>query len=252
MINQEEIMKKTSSSKEVDLRNDFLGLFKECPIPEYELLDNLGLFTRRQVISKLLFFNELYKKIIDVHGVIVEFGVRWGRNLTLFESLRGLYEPYNLNRKIIGFDTFAGFPSIDDKDGRAKNIAQGAFGVTEGYEDYLRKIMNYHEQESPISHIKKYQIVKGDATTEIERFLKDNPETIIALAYFDFDLYKPTKKCLEAIKGHLTKGSILGFDELNVHSYPGETLAFKEVFGLDRFQIKRNQFSSVQSYVVVE
>ena len=29
MINQEEIMKKTSSSREVDLRNDFLRLFKE-------------------------------------------------------------------------------------------------------------------------------------------------------------------------------------------------------------------------------
>mgnify|MGYP003971701973 CR=1 FL=1 len=28
--------------------------------------------------------NEIYKKIIDVHGVIMEFGTRWGQNLALF------------------------------------------------------------------------------------------------------------------------------------------------------------------------
>jgi len=29
---------------------------------------------------------------------------------------------------------------------------------------------------------------KGDASVEVENILYDNPETIIALAYFDFDL----------------------------------------------------------------
>jgi len=61
--------------------------------------------------------HELYQNIINVHGNIVEFGTRWGTNLALFESFRGMYEPYNYTRKIVGFDTFEGFSGIDGKDG---------------------------------------------------------------------------------------------------------------------------------------
>ena len=109
-----------------------------------------------------------------------------------------------------------------------------------------------HEQESPISHIKKYLLIKEDATVEIEKYLNENPETIIALAYFDFDLYEPTKKCLKAIKAHITRGSVIGFDELNVHDFPGETLALKKIFGLDRYRINRSPYSSNESYIVIE
>jgi hypothetical protein len=56
-------------------------------------------------------------------------------------------------------------------------------------------------------------------------YLENNPETIIAFAYFDFDLYEPTKICLEAILPHSTKGAIIGFDEINSHIFPGETKA---------------------------
>ena len=170
----------------------------------------------------------------------MEFGVRWGQNLALFESFRGTYEPYNHSRKIVGFDTFSGFPSVHSKDGDADIVSEGALSVTKDYEKYLETVLDYHEKESPLSHIKKYQLVKGDATSTIVQYLSDNPETIIALAYFDLDLYEPTKKCLEKIKGHLTKGSIVGFDELNLHEFPGETLAFKEIFGLSNYRIIRS------------
>ena len=81
--------------------------------------------------------------------------------------------------------------------------------------------------------------------------MEKNPETIIALAYFDFDLYEPTKECLMAIKTRLVKGSILGFDELNDPDSPGETLALMEVFGLENVQLKRFPFASRVSYFVL-
>lgn len=241
-----------ASDKELSLREEFFNLFKSCPIPENELLSNMGLFLNRQTLSRILFMNEMYQKIINIHGIVVEFGVRWGQNIALFESFRGMYEPYNYTRKIVGFDTFEGFPSIDAKDGKSDIVSVGAYSVTEGYEEYLKKILNYHEQESPLSHIKKYELIKGDATLMIGKYLKDNPETIIALAYFDIDLYEPTKKCLEAIKGHLTKGSIIGFDELNYHDFPGETLALKETFGLDGYKIIRSPLNPHPSYIIIE
>jgi len=175
--------------------------------------------------------------------------VRWGQNLALFGSFRGIYEPYNYNRKIVGFDTFSGFPIIDKKDGN--KLSKGDYSVTQNYDLYLDEILKCHEMESPIPHKKKYELVVGDATQMIDNYLTDNPETIIALAYFDFDIYSPTKKCLESIKDRLTKGSILAFDELNCHEFPGETLAFKEVFGLDRFSIQRSPLNPLCSYMVV-
>lgn len=241
-----------ASEREMALRQGLIRDFKECPIPDNELFSNLSLFTSRQNLSQILFVHEMYQHIVDVHGVIMEFGVRWGRNLALYESLRGIYEPFNHNRKIIGFDTFEGFPSVDAKDGSADIIGVGAFNVTTNYDEYLARILDYHEQESPISHIKKYELVKGDATRSIHEYLARNPQTIVSFAYFDFDIYEPTLACLAAIKDRLTKGSVIGFDELNNKDYPGETLAVQEVLGLGCYKIRHSRFSPTQSYLVVE
>lgn len=247
-----EIKTKTiASTAEQDKRKAFFELYENNPIPPAERLSNTGVFTKRQDLSKQLFFNEIYHQLVHVHGVIMEFGVRWGQNLVTLNNLRGIYEPYNYSRKIIGFDTFEGFPSVDKKDGEHAVIEKGAFSVTKDYEKYLEQVLNYHEQECPLAHIKKNSLVKGDATVTLEKYLKEHPETIIAFAYFDFDIYEPTKKCLELIKPHLTKGSILGFDELNDPQFPGETVALREVLGLNNVAIKRNRFSGIQSYCVI-
>jgi len=240
------------SDKEASIRQGLIRNFKECPIPDEELFANLSLFINRQNLSQILFIHELYQHIVDVHGVIMEFGVRWGRNLALYESLRGIYEPFNHNRKIIGFDTFEGFPSVDEKDGTAEIIGVGAYNVTQKYDEYLAKILDYHEQESPISHIKKYELVKGDAVRSIHEYLARNPQTIVSFAYFDFDIYEPTRACLAAIRDRLTKGSVIGFDELNNSDYPGETLALQEVLGLGTYRVRHSRFSPTQSYIVVE
>jgi hypothetical protein len=223
-------------------------LYNDCPIPKNERLANSGLFVKRQDLTKQLFLNDIYTKILNTHGVIMEFGVRWGQNLVTLNNLRGIHEPFNYSRKIIGFDTFSGFSNVDEKDGGHKIIKEGAFSVTENYEDYLEQVLAYHESENPLSHIKKNTIIKGNAVKTLEKYLKEQPETIIALAYFDFDIYEPTQKCLELIKPFLTKGSIIGFDELNDPQFPGETVALKEVFGLNNVRIKRSKYSGIQSY----
>lgn len=240
------------SPKEIRDREDILRLFNSCPIPEKELLRNLSLFINRQTFSRYIFFQEIYQKILNVHGVVMEFGVRWGQNLALFSTLRGIYEPYNYTRKLIGFDTFSGFPSVSEKDGNADVIRVGELKVSEQYEVYLEKILAYHQSESPLSHINKFEIVKGDAAHTLEAYLKKNPETIVAFAYLDMDLYEPTKNVLSLIKDHVTKGSIIGFDELNYPAFPGETLALKEVFGLSKFSIKRSTLTPMSSYIVIE
>jgi hypothetical protein len=245
----------SASDREIGLRASFGELFRRCPIPQSELLDNVGLFARRQLLSRIFWMAELYRKVLPVHGVVMEFGVRWGQNLVLFHSFRGMWEPFNYSRKIVGFDTFGGFPSeaIDNADGGGTHVVAGGHGVSEAYELYLDRLLEYHESESPISHVRKYHLVKGDVSTTVPSYLKENPETIVALAYFDLDLYKPTKECLKAILPHLTKGSVLGFDEVGFHSFPGETAALKEVLGLDKYRIQRiGDLCPFGSYIQIE
>jgi hypothetical protein len=188
--------------------------------------------------------------VIPVHGIIMEFGVRWGQNLALFSALRGMHEPFNYNRRIVGFDTFGGFPSISSQDGPL--VTPGDYSVCPGWIENLHSILDFHNANAPIPHKRKHELVVGDATVTLPQYLSNHPETIVALAYFDFDIYQPTKECLAAIQPHLTKGSVLAFDELNTPEFPGETIAVREVLGLSRYAIRRDPSSPLTSYLVVE
>lgn len=241
-----------STESELSSRQQLFELFKQCPIPDHELLSNLGVFVSRQAWSRYLYMNHLYSQILNVHGIIIEFGVRWGQNLSIFSNLRGMYEPFNHQRRIVGFDTFEGFPSVKPEDGTMEVARPGGYSTTKGYEEYLQKVLELHEKESPIPHMRKFELVKGDASAQIQGFLDAHPEAIVALAYFDFDLYEPTKVCLEAIKDRLTKGSVVAFDELNYPGWPGETQALREVFGLGRYAIKRTPFNPEPGYIVID
>lgn len=253
MLNNKDFGNITYDSIEEKIyKENLVRHFRECPIPDNELLSNLGLFINSKNLSRILFMDHLYKQIIDVHGSIIEFGVRWGQNIALFNSLRGIYEPFNRHRKIIGFDTFTGFPTISEKDGNSTLMKEGNDAVSENYVNYLTKLLNIQESSSPLSHIKKFELIVGDANITIGKYLKEHPEIIIALAYFDFDTYEATKTALRFIQPHLTKGSVLGFDELNDVDSPGETIALMESFNLNTIKLKRYRYTSRTSYFVLE
>lgn len=252
-MNKQDVGIKTySSSEEYEARRNFFEHFAQCPIPEDQVLSNLGLYLSSKNIARLLFLDHLYRQIIDVQGVIMELGTRWGQNLAVLSALRGIYEPFNRHRKIIGFDTFQGFPAISEKDGNSDMMKKGSLAVTTDYEAYLKKTMEHQEKDNPLSHIRKFEICAGDATVELAAYIERHPETIVSFAYFDFDLYEPTKKCLQLLKPRLVRGSILGFDELNDADSPGETKALMETFGLNNVRLKRYRYASRVSYFVVE
>jgi hypothetical protein len=198
----------------------------------------------------MLFLNELYQKVIHVHGTIMQFGVHWGQNLALLACLRCIYEPYNQTRQIVGFDTFSALSGIDRRDGQM--VSEGAKYVPESYEHYLEKYLESQEWGHTLSGKKVIKLIKGDAARTLKTYLDKHTETIISIAYFDFAFYTPTKTCLELLRSRVTKGSILVFDELNEHKHPGATLALKDVFGLDKYAIKRSPVHPSYSYISIE
>ena len=139
----------------------FAELLKNCPIPDNEILLNMGLFLVPQTLSRILFMDFLYRQILTVQGVVVDFGTRWGQNLSLFSAMRGIYEPYNRLRKIVGFDTFEGFPCPSGQDSKSRMMVEKSYSVTSGYLDYLSNMLDIQEHENPLSHIKKYDKCYG-------------------------------------------------------------------------------------------
>ncbi len=245
-------IKSIASEAEISNRIGLNNLWNQSPIPENEKVSNSALFLKRQELSKILFLNHIYQKILPTHGVLIEFGVRWGQNLVTLNNLRGIYEPYNYGRKLIGFDTFEGFVNVDEKDGKHEIIKNGAFSVTQGYEFFLEHLLTAHHNESPLNHIKKNVLRKGDAVIEFKKYIDEHPETIVSLAYFDFDIYQPTKDCLQLLLPLMPKGAIIAFDELLDPQFPGETIAYKEILEIRNYQLLKNPFGGIQSYLILE
>jgi hypothetical protein len=194
-------------------------------------------FLKRQSLSRLIYYYELYQKLVDVPGVICEFGIQWGATLAALVNLRGMLEPFNHSRLICGFDTFKGFLPVDTNGDHL--TSPGDYSTTEDYYRILEEILQLQESGSPLPHIKKFELVPGDASQTIPPWLERNPHAIIAMAIFDMDVYKPTRDVLEAILPRLTRGSLLVFDELNCAHFPGETKAVQEVIGLNKLKLRR-------------
>lgn len=245
-----ECMKTQASTDEVEAYRALAALLQSSPIPSGEILANLSLYLTRSSLSQILFMSHLYSRILDVHGVVMEFGNRWGRNLALFSSLRNVFEPHNYGRKIVGFDTFEGFPTVAPEDGGDAVIKVGALSVAPDYQSYLDELLAIHERLSPRPQLRRFETVKGDVEKTLPSYLQAHPETIIALAYFDMDLYQPTKTALKTIQPYLTKGSVIGFDELCLREFPGETTALREVLDLSQHALVRSPYSNHQSYIV--
>jgi Macrocin-O-methyltransferase (TylF) len=207
-------------------------------------------FLKRQILSRLIYQDMLYRKIINVPGVICEFGVQWGATMAALINLRGIYEPYNHSRTIHGFDTFEGFPGVSAEDGSA--LATGDYATSKGYEAQLEEILTLQESFSPLPHMKKFELIKGDVTTSVPLWIAANKHVIISMAIFDMDMYEPTKTAIAAVIPRLTRGALLVFDELNCRHFPGETLAVMETLGLGKLRLERFPHQPFCAFAVFE
>ncbi len=230
-------------------RNDFI---KNLSIPPTVQFEAFPVFATRQIITRFLELYEVFKLIIDVPGSIIECGTGRGLGLMSFAHFATIFEPYHYTRKIVGFDTFKGFPKLTKQDltSSAEHMKKG--GLAFDFYEILKDAIKIFDQNRPIGHIQKVDVIKGDICKTLPEYIAKNPHLLVALLYLDLDLYAPTSKTLELLKDRFAKGSIIVFDELNHQDYPGETIAVMELPGLRNLRLKRFPFATMSSYVVVE
>jgi hypothetical protein len=244
-----------ATNNQMQNRDQLLELFQTSPLPPSELIFNLGLYTRGSLLVKFLVMSDLYQRVLHLPGQILEFGVWWGQNLILLENLRAIYEPFNKQRILVGFDTFKGYSSTSKQDGQNSSVVfeDETYSTGLEYKSYLENLLKVHEGSNILGHVQgNHRLIEGNVVETAPQYFKDHPESLVALAYFDMGPYLPTKTALEAILPHLMPGSILLMDELTWVESPGEAIAFKEVFANVPYKIEKCALYPSKSIVTIQ
>jgi len=162
------------------------------------------------------------------------------------------FEPVAIARKIIGFDTFCGFPSLSEKDCSPTNENLKKFKPEYNvYEELLECVSEYDDNRF-LNHLPKVELIKGDALKTIPIYINDNRHLVVSLLFMDFDLYEPTKVALEHFVPRMPRGGIIAFDEINNEHWAGETLAVLETFGsLNKLELRKFPFDPNIAYMVL-
>jgi len=244
----------TQAKWEPEYRKELEKYFEKSAGSISEKLENFPKYVPRQNLARFLARYEIFKLIKNIQGSIVECGVLFGTGLMSFAHLSTILEPYNFQRRIIGFDTFSGFPNISEKD--TQGISKKAFELKKGgysahsIED-LQEAIRIFNMNRYLNHFPKIELVKGDFNETIEKYLEEHSHLVISCLYLDFDIYSPTKTAIEKLLPLVPKGGVVIFDELNEELFPGETIAVKETLELSKFRIKRFSFEPRISYTVI-
>jgi hypothetical protein len=221
-------------------------------LPLEKKLENFPKYVRRQNLTRFLALYEIFKQIIEVKGSIIECGVNQGFGIMSWAKLSAILEPANLTRRIYGFDTFGGFPKLNEQDraSSSQHVKEGDLAAN-SYDEIL-KLSEIHDSTRFIGHVPKVKLIKGDASKTIPQFVVEHPHLVVSLLFLDFDLYEGTRTALEHFVPRMPIGSIIAFDELDNPLWPGETLAMFEFCAERKLRLRRLPFDPYIGYAVVE
>jgi hypothetical protein len=224
----------------------------ESPFSQADRLRNFSLYTPRQEMTNFLIRYEIFKRVLEIQGSIIECGVLHGAGLMAWAQFSAILEPANHQRRVVGFDTFSGFPKLSEQDRLSESSEARVGGLTCDSYEHLQRCIELFDMNRFVGHVPKVELVRGDAVSTIPRYLKTNPQLIISLLYLDFDIYEPTVAALKQFLPRMPRGAIIAFDELNLKDWRGESIAVLEVLKLRDYRIERFRFGSVISFAQLE
>ncbi len=92
------------------------------------------------------------------------------------------------------------------------------------------------------------ELIKGDITKTVPKYLKIHPELKISLLNLDTDIYEPAVTILENLYPRLVKGGVLILDDYG--TFPGETKAVDDYFDGKNVEIKKFPFATTPSFII--
>ena len=238
--------------REKNFLGDFESFINNSPLSNVERFGNFALYTSRQELARFLLRSQMFNEILNVHGSIIECGVLYGNGLMTFAHLSSILEPVNHTRKVIGFDTFSGFPSNHPKDKSKQTTNTTEVGaMAADSKEELERCINMFDQNRSIGHIPKVELVKGDLVETAPDYIEKNPHLVVSLLYLNVNIYEPTKAAIQAFVPRMPKGAVIAFGELDHPECPGETLAVLEGLNFKELELKRVPYDTTRCYAVI-
>lgn len=244
-------MKTFKTPQEAAVGPAIAKVFERSSDSTEQKLEAFPRYVRRQHLKRFLAMYELYKRILSVKGSIVECGVFRGFGFMSWVKLSAILEPENLTRRIYGFDTFDGFPSLTETDDNI-HTSTHVGDLRADSHDELIALLKLHDQDRFLGHIPKAHLIKGDIVRTAPEFLRDHPHLVVSLLFLDADLYEPTKAALQTFLPRMPRGAVIAFDELDNPQWPGETVALLEEVGLNRLRLERLEWDPYIAFAHVE
>ena len=168
-------------------------------------------FSESRRLAKACAQYDLYKKIIDLPGDVIEFGVYKATSLIRLATYREILETAR-SREIHGFDVFGQFPR--DGVSAPSDLAfidrfehAGGEGLSA---ETVQKLLDAKMLSSNVD------LISGDIRETLPHFLVDRPEVRFALMHLDIDVYEPTHLALEMCWPRLVPGGIIMIDDFNM------------------------------------
>lgn len=207
---------------------------------EYENAFHLSCDVTR--ISKFIAHYELYRLSIGVPGAIVECGVFKGISFIRLMTFRDLLE-HPTSRRIVGFDTFTGYPETDFDDEKAmRNEFIGKAGDESISEKQLVRVLEHKGINENV------ELVPGLIEETVPEYIASHPEFSISLLHLDTDLYAPSVTVMKHLFPRISRGGILILDDYTI--WPGETQAVNEYLQEMDVSIRKFSYTERPCYVV--
>jgi hypothetical protein len=209
-------------------------LYENTELSAFEMFRNFPVFTPRFNLARFLAHYEIFKRIIEVPGVVVDLGVFRGGSAFTWAKLCEIFCPTDIRKVVIGFDTFSGFTKINAEDGpenSMQDVVPGGYFGGDSVEADLALAQKAMNHDRHLRHKDRIQFVKGDVCETIPRFVADWGDGLrVALLNLDLDLYEPTRVALEHFVPRMARGGVIVVDEYAVDTFGGETKAVDEYF----------------------
>lgn len=199
----------------------------------------LSLSPAYESLVKIFYFKDLYDKIRNIDGDIVECGVAYGGSLAI---LGALIKYESKGRKIYGLDSFEGFPepTAEDKN-EHRIIRKGEYG--DASKEKIKELFQRLDLQEPT-------LIKGFLEETAPSF--KNRVGKIAFLHIDTDLYSSYKVTLRELFDKVAMGGIVLFDEYNEPKFPGATKAVDEFFANTNYQLQKIKHMDTNKFFVIK
>jgi len=197
----------------------------------------------RQSLGRLIYFQRMFDRVRDIPGDLVECGVSIGTgilNWSLLTELSGV------DRTIIGFDSFEGFPASTEIDRKRDGDFQTQRGDYSSPPELVLKTLADGRVSADFIRT-KVRLVRGFFDQTLPHY-----DGRIALLHLDCDLYDSYVTCLTALYDKVVPGGLILFDEYEDATFPGARPAIDEFFANRPEKITRYFDYQYEKYHVVK